>query len=289
MSSPLVSVIVPSYNHEKYIIRALTSVVRQVYRPIEIILVDDGSTDGTFELARDFLGNNYPSALVVSQTNMGAARTINKAISYSNGKYVNVLNSDDYFEPGRIESCVQIAERYGQEFIYTGLNYTDPTDRVLENNEYVQFLRRVEKDSASLYPSLGFAFLKNQLAVTTGNMFMSRRLIDVVGPFNSYLYVHDWDFVLRSLFYVEPYFLPERLYNYRLHGENSFRSLRYVEGYETKEVMTNALWRFTARVPLNGRCPSPHCWPGVFEKLIDRWGYNVYLPPRFRNEYAGVL
>lgn len=286
MSNPLVSVIIPSYNHENYISHALESIVRQSYRPIEIVLVDDGSKDRTLEVAREFLSRNSPSALVISQPNMGAARAINNGILRSRGKYINVLNSDDFFELDRIEACVQAAEQYGLEFIYTGVNYINALGGISEEGDHVSSLRRVEKEASLKYPTLGFAFLKNQLAVSTGNMFIGRSLVDKVGLFNSYLYIHDWDYVLRCMFYVEPYFLPQKMYNYRLHDSNSFRTLSYIEGYETSEVMANALWRFIERVPLNSRCPSPHCWPGVFEKTIARWGYKVYLPPRLRQEAA---
>lgn len=286
MNNSLVSVIVPSYNHENYVSSALESIVRQCYRPIEIVVVDDGSKDRTLENAREFLSRNSPNALVISQPNMGAARAINNGILRSRGKYINVLNSDDSFEPDRIEACVRVAEQYGLEFIYTGVNYINALGEFYEEGDYVSSLRRVEKEALLKHPTLGFAFLKNQLAISTGNMFMSRQLVDRVGPFNSYLYVHDWDYVLRCIFYAEPYLLPQKMYNYRLHDNNSFRTLSYIEGYETSEIMANALWRFIERVPLNSRCPSPHCWPGIFEKMIDRWGYKLYLPPRFREEAA---
>lgn len=103
-----------------------------------------------------------------------------------------------------------------------------------------------------------------------------------VGPFQSYRYVHDWDFLLRALFFVEPYFIDDRLYAYRLHGRNSFKALAGVAGYETGEVMRNALWALTSRIPRNPVAPCPWYWPRVFEEHIASIHYTRYLPPRFR-------
>ncbi|MGH1573414.1 glycosyltransferase family 2 protein [Methylobacterium sp. P31] len=281
MSNPLVSVIVPSFNHENYIESALNSVLSQTYRPLEIIVIDDGSTDRTAQVAKAYLSANSKSAVFISQNNKGAAETINLGMKISSGKYLNILNSDDAFDVTRVEKCVSAAERHDLEFIYTGVDYINAKDDLLHCGEYVQSLRRAEA-AARDFPTLGFAFLKNQLAISTGNMFMARTLVDRVGRFRSYSYVHDWDYVLRCIFYTEPFALHERLYKYRLHDSNSFRSLRDIEGYETYEVMANALHRFISAYPQNRRAPSPHFWPGTFEKFIADWDYHIYLPPKFR-------
>ena len=126
--------------------------------------------------------------------------------------------------------------------------------------------------------------MRNQLAISTGNFFFSMALARRVGPFQSYRYVHDWDYILRCLFFVEPYALEEQLYNYRFHGENSFKSLAHIAGYETSEVMRNFLWSMTSRLPENGRAPCPFFWPELFEYYVQHWNYHVYLPPRFRKE-----
>lgn len=281
MTAPLVSIVVPCYNHEKYVEGALLSVINQTYRHIQLIVVDDGSTDNTAQVARSFLDKRSPSSLFVHQRNKGAAETINLGLNVSRGKYVNILNSDDFFDPTRIERCVEAAEQYNLKFIYTGVNYVDEADNVVESGEYIRSLRHAEENAKS-FPTLGFAFLKNQLAISTGNMFLDRSLICRVGGFRSYSYVHDWDYVLRCLFYTEPFALHDRLYNYRLHDSNSFKSLMNIEGYETYEVMSNALQRLISSYPENWRAPCPQYWPGVFEETIREWNYHVYLPPRFR-------
>ncbi len=280
MSYPLVSVIIPSYNHEKFIVEALSSVVNQSYRNIEIIFLDDGSSDRTFELGSNYLSGTSRS-ISTKHSNIGAAGTINKGIAISSGKYINILNSDDYFDLDRIRLCVQAAESQSLDFIFSEVEFVDETSAIAGDDEYVSFLRNIQILDKSEYFTNGFAFLKNQISISTGNMFLSRRLTNLIGPLNDYLYVHDWDYALRALYYTEPFFLRKRLYNYRIHGSNSYKSLARIEGYETFEVMSNALWRLTSSIPVNGRAPSPYCWPGLFETFVKRWNYQTYLPPSY--------
>ncbi len=283
MPRPLVSILVPMYNHHQYIERALESIVEQTYRPIELIAIDDGSKDDTPEIARRFLERRMPSAILLQRENRGAAQTINQALTLARGDFVNILNSDDFFATNRLSRCVDVALRTGKQFIYTGVRFVGDRDETAVEDDYIRNLRKVEKDARTL-PTLGFALMRNQLAVSTGNFFFSMSLARRVGPFQSYRYVHDWDYILRCLFFEEPYFLEEQLYNYRFHGENSFKSLAHIAGYETSEVMRNFLWSMTSRLPENAKAPCPFFWPEVFEHYMRSWNYHVYLPPRFRKE-----
>ncbi|WP_407530192.1 glycosyltransferase family 2 protein [Methylobacterium oryzisoli] len=281
MKRPTVSVIVPMYNHEQFIELALASIINQDYRPLQVIAIDDGSSDATGRLARDFLQTRMPSAVVIERENRGAAQTINEAIRLSTGDYINILNSDDEFVPGRISECVSFVQRSGREMVFGEVEFIDPQGDPAELDDYLNSLKAAQ-DESNVYPTLGFALMRNQLGISTGNFFFSRQLYDRVGPFRSYKYVHDWDFLLRSIFYVEPTFLRQTMYRYRLHGTNSFKDLGHVAGYETSEVMRNFLWSMVSRLPDNHRAPSPHYWPGVFQAILAGWNYQTYLPPRLR-------
>jgi glycosyltransferase involved in cell wall biosynthesis len=284
MSRPLVSVIVPLYNHEGFVERALGSVVAQDYRPLELIVIDDGSRDGSRDLAKAFLDRHMPSAVLLGRENRGASVTLNEGIGLSRGDYVTFLNSDDEFAPGRIAAFVDTATRSGGGFIYSGVSFIDSAGEPVAD-DYIEQLEAAQSWSDTC-PTLGFALMRHQLAISTGNFFLSRDLVTRVGGFRSYRYVHDWDFILRSLAHEEPVRLPDRLYRYRLHGHNSFKALADVAGYETSEVMRNFLWSMTCRMPENFRAPCPFYWPGIFETLMEEWNYWVYLPPRWRHAHA---
>lgn len=110
MSDPLVSIVVPIYGVERYLERCLDSIVGQQYRPIELILVDDGSPDGCGEIIRRYAAK-YPFIRTVWQENQGLSAARNAGIAIATGKYLAMIDSDDYVEPEFISSLVETAER----------------------------------------------------------------------------------------------------------------------------------------------------------------------------------
>jgi glycosyltransferase involved in cell wall biosynthesis len=104
-SSPLVSVIVPAYNAERYVARALGSAVMQTYRNLEILVVDDGSTDRTPQIVAA-MARRYPFIRPMRQRNAGVARARNLAIAEAKGVFVAPLDADDIWHPAKIEEQV---------------------------------------------------------------------------------------------------------------------------------------------------------------------------------------
>jgi len=103
----LVSILIPAYNAEKWIMDTIKSAVNQTYKNTEIILIDDGSTDNTLEICKRFASK---SVNVISQRNMGAAKTRNKALNLSQGTYIQWLDADDILAPDKIERQIKSAE-----------------------------------------------------------------------------------------------------------------------------------------------------------------------------------
>lgn len=102
-----VSVIIPAYNHEKYIGAAIESVLRQTFHDFELIIVNDGSTDNT---ERVILGYEDPRIHYFPQENQGAHNAINRGISLAQGEYISILNSDDLYHLERFDRCLQFLE-----------------------------------------------------------------------------------------------------------------------------------------------------------------------------------
>jgi alpha-1,3-rhamnosyltransferase len=109
MTFPLVSVIIPSYNHERFITACIKSVFEQDYPCFEVIVIDDGSTDRSREILGE-LKQQFDFQLIF-QENQGLSCTINRGITeYSKGKYITVCASDDYWLPGKLEKQVKFLE-----------------------------------------------------------------------------------------------------------------------------------------------------------------------------------
>jgi len=111
-----VSVIIPVYNVEKYLRRALDSLLAQTHRDWEAILVDDGSTDGSGRIARQYCDRDRRFVLV-RQENQGQGVARNNALKTASGDYVMYLDPDDSFHPQAMEICVAAAERDGSDMV----------------------------------------------------------------------------------------------------------------------------------------------------------------------------
>src|SRR2546428_1998680 len=125
---PLVSVVIPVYNQERYIAEAVDSVLRQTYPDVELVVVDDGSTDRTPEIVK-----GYGSRLrYMHQDNSGAATALNRGIQAASGELVGWLSSDDVYEPTKVERQVELfASRPEISLAYTDFNVIDADGKVI--------------------------------------------------------------------------------------------------------------------------------------------------------------
>lgn len=107
MKSPLVSIIIPLYNAEKHITEAIQSVLNQTWQHKEIIIVDDGSTDQSYQIAKSYEAENI---IVLKQENKGASAARNAGLARANGKYIQFLDADDLISTNKIELQVKMLE-----------------------------------------------------------------------------------------------------------------------------------------------------------------------------------
>ena len=121
---PLITVIVPIYNIEEYLPRCVHSIMAQTYTNLEILLVDDGSTDGTGRLC-DRLGQEDPRIQVIHKANGGSSSARNLALERARGAYVGFVDSDDYLEPDMYERLYQGMIRYHVSVAQTGRDEID--------------------------------------------------------------------------------------------------------------------------------------------------------------------
>lgn len=106
-NNPLVSVIIPAYNHEMYIEEALQSVINQTYKNIQFIVIDDGSTDRTAEIIEKFIKNNPDKNIqFIRKQNEGICKTLNKGLALATGDYIACLASDDKWIENKLDEQV---------------------------------------------------------------------------------------------------------------------------------------------------------------------------------------
>jgi len=279
---PLVSIVVPAFNHEHLIEECLRSVAAQQWPELELIVVDDVSRDATFaraqRLAIDpaFLAHFQGRVRIErNPENLGAHRTLNRAIALARGDFVGILNSDDRYAPGRIAALAPQLEA-GATLAFSGVRMIDCNGRDITGEEF--FASRLSHSQRSIrsLPSIGFALLRANVAISTGNLFFRRTLFDRVGGFRPLLYCHDWDFLLRSLLICEPVFVDQPLYEYRIHQTNSYHGLSRVAVAETEAVLT-AYFSLVQRSSFeNPLAPAPANWPGLFDTMLSALHLRKY-------------
>ena len=109
MSTPKVSVVVPIYNVEKYLRVCLDSLVGQTLKEIEIICVDDGSTDSSKEIIREYVKKDARVKMIAKEKNSGYGNSMNQGFDMAGGDYIGILESDDFAEPTMYEKLYAAA------------------------------------------------------------------------------------------------------------------------------------------------------------------------------------
>lgn len=114
--NPLISIIVPTYNVEKYIRTCIESILAQTYRNVEIIIVNDGSTDQSLAVISDLICSHH-NVKVINQKNQGLSVARNTGIDVATGKYITFVDADDKIMPDFVSSLYQIAEKTGADIV----------------------------------------------------------------------------------------------------------------------------------------------------------------------------
>lgn len=183
----LISVVIPTFNRAHRVVRAIASAASQTYPEVEIIVVDDGSSDGTGRLVRD-LDCQRPLSLIEMRANQGAPTARNRGIAASAGRWVAFLDSDDIWHPRKLERQMVSLLRHGGEFgaCYTGLAAYDDAG----------ILRGVSR--ATDEGDIRAGLMTHNLVGSTSSALVRKDLLTDVGGFAPTLRsCQDWDLWVR--------------------------------------------------------------------------------------------
>lgn len=180
--NPLVSVVIPAYNAEPFLAETVRSVIKQTWTPIEIVIVDDGSKDGTLAVADQFAG---PSVKVVAQPNAGASAARNRGVAEAQGEFIQYLDADDLLAPSKVTVQMRRLLAEGPEVLASGRwsRFADDTSRAWTKPEPfwadcdpIDWLVSCWERNSMMHPA---AWL------------LSRQLIDRAGPWDERLTLDD--------------------------------------------------------------------------------------------------
>jgi len=228
----LVSVVIPTYNNAEMAPEAVASALAQEYRPIEVIVVDDGSTDET----ADRLGGLGSDVRVVRLAHGGPAVARNAGIRESSGELVAFLDSDDLWMPGKLSRCVGLLAAHPEAgVVYTGV-------MIVEVETGRRYLLEQYAKSGWMARDL---FLECR-GVNTSTLVVRRRCLEAVGGFDEEFFrAQDWDLMIRLAERFEYVHEPEALTERRLHG----RSLSVTHAHLYKKYNLLVLEKALARRP----------------------------------------
>jgi glycosyltransferase involved in cell wall biosynthesis len=182
---PLISVIIPAYNAEKTIRETIQSVLNQTHSDLEIIVINDGSTDNTLEQI-DRLSD--PRLTVFSYENAGANPSRNRGLAHVTGDYVSFLDADDLWTPDKLEAQLHALNHHPNAAVaYSWTNFIDESGKVLHSGSYVSASGNVLAELAVVN------FLENG----SNPLIKKQAVVDVGGFDESLQACQDWDLWLR--------------------------------------------------------------------------------------------
>lgn len=252
MPKPTFSVIIPAFNHDRYVQEALQSVLCQTLDDLELIVIDDASRDSTWGIIQTIRDPRLRA--IRHTTNQGAHATLNEGLTLARGDYLAILNSDDAFHPERLARMLT-ALGTDARLAFSGVDFIDSDGRPAPGHE-----RALDYASACArcagQPPTGWLLTSN-LAITTSNFVFPRSLFQRIGGFSDLRYTHDWEWALRASTDTPPLWLPEPLVRYRVHPSNTLAEddvWRHI--HENAYIQTVALGGTLDGLDAEGACTA---------------------------------
>jgi glycosyltransferase involved in cell wall biosynthesis len=279
-ASPLVTVVLPTYNHARYVAQAISSVAAQTYPHIELVVIDDGSDDGTAAVVSESLAGVTLPGRFIARENRGAPATLNEAAALARGQYLAFLNSDDYYAPDRIACLVDEIARAGVRWGFSLVsNVSNRAEGHASGNAGEIDILQKQRNFLGTQPN-SFTLVEYNVAISSGNLFVERDFFFSLEGFRDYRYNHDWDFCLRAAALAEPVVVQRPLYFYRIHENNTIAESRERSTRDADRVVGEFLATALSGVAACDNNLAPQ-WPGnrvLLLKLAFRAGQGALVP-----------
>lgn len=221
MNEIKVSVIVPIYNTEKFLRKCIESIVNQTLQEIEIILINDGSTDNSHNICLEY-AEKYPEKIrYINNKNIGCSATRNLGIELAKGEYIAFVDSDDYIEKGMYKEMYEVTRNKNLDVVVSGIIYEDSFNKI---------------QGISIPQNIKFYYdyfkVNNRLANPVNKLF--KKDVILINKINFPLNTHSGEdivFCFKFLSQTKKIFsLPKAYYHYVNHGLNSIYNFEKRKG-----------------------------------------------------------
>ena len=275
----LVSVVMPAYNHEKYVQGAIESIINQIYKNIELIVIDDGSKDSTWEKIQELKAKceeRFFNVHFETKENEGMCATLNKMITLAQGEYIYIIASDDLAKPEAIETELEFLMNNPDYSLCVGNNdiidmdgniaYWDEERHLVYDETKAKYKTTVEyiKTEHNYFNNEQFGLYST---LCDGNYIPNGYLIrksiyEKTGLYPVGPYLEDWWFNLQLSKYAKMKYIDKVLFSYRWHDSNAVKNnekmylinqnVRILEDKIIKNIDTDKVNPETREVIKNG-------------------------------------
>ena len=235
MTDPRVSVVMSVYNGLPYLEAAVMSILKQTFTDFEFVILDDGSTDRTWEALQAYARQDARIRLFSNQYNMGYTRTLNAGFKQARGKYIARQDADDISLPERLEHQVALLDAHPEIGLAgTRRQFIDPQDKPLDIPD-----KLTATDNSSIQ-----ALLLDINCIHHGSFMFRSELLDVIGDYTVELEPsEDYDFCLRVAEVAQLANLNDALYLYRVHPTSVSKLKEYRQAYNKALGLERAIYR----------------------------------------------
>jgi len=268
MQHPLISVTIPSYNHSRYILSALNSILAEDYPNLEIIIIDDGSTDDSAAIIQQWVDANKKRIPItyLSRPNKGLAFTINELIDMANGEYMVWLASDDVFCNNGISKRMAVLQRTNKKLVVGDCSVINE-DGVITNKSWMKDVMKMDVNLYNTDEGIMRQVLVNP-SFAGSVLLLKKEVYTNIGKYPSNFFAEEWFFYQRCAAFRYTVYFDEIVSLYRRHDTNTSGIDISKRKYLTKSIVKSyrmSWWLF----------------PGVKMKLLAlkqwvRWNY-IYL------------
>ena len=216
---PTVSVIMPSYNHSRFIKDAIQSVLNQTFEDFELIIIDDGSFDDSQEIIQEFAEIDSRVKPIFHKKNMGIARTLNDGLKSSKGEFITFIASDDVWTPNKLEVQLEILARNEDLVVWSEGEIIDANGNPTGQTFTERHTATNRKKNGRIFEEL----LKGNF-IFGSSMILKRKNLGKIKFDESLKYLNDYKFVVDLAWKYEYHFIESPLAKYRIHGGNTILS-----------------------------------------------------------------
>lgn len=218
-----ISVVMPLFNGEKYVYEAILSLLNQTILPLEIIVIDDCSTDLSYEIVKGLSSENNLIKLYKQTSNKGVSATRNYGISITKGNWIMFLDADDIVKPNLIQSNLELIKRFNQKSDENWVLIYSAIEQINSCGEVLNSIQSVQRNCREIF---GYEIVRNEIISPSGVMVNKQTLINVGGFNEKIKYSEDWDLWLRIAQAGGFVYNEKPLIKIRRHNENASKKIK---------------------------------------------------------------